>query len=151
MTEKINFVRLPWLLLFLFFLGKLIVGAAGGSYELSNRLFAMVPLTIHLCIVWGALTKAQKRQGIGSAAVTGFLIAVFAQTLILVGTVVPYTVGIETPFTNPVAIVGQSRPLTMGEILGGRIGGLVVNSIIGMLAATIGWLLGSLIPSPRHV
>lgn len=151
MTEKINFIRLPWLLLFLFFLGKLIVGAAGGSYELSNRLFAMVPLTIHLSLIWGALTKAQKGQGIGSAAVTGFLIAVFAQTLILVGTIVPYAAGIETPFTNPVAIVGESRPLAMGEILGGRIGGLVANSIIGMLAATIGWLLGSLIPSPRHV
>lgn len=149
MKEKLAFVRLPFLLLFLFFVGKLIVGAAGGSYELSNRLFAMVPLTIHLCIIWGAFSRAQRSEGIGYAAITGFLIAAFAQVLIVIGTVVPFAAGIDTPFTNPLAIVGESRPLEFGEILGARIGGLVVNSIIGMLAAGIGWLLGSLIPSAQ--
>ena len=34
MQEKISLIRFPALLLVLFFVGKLIVGAAGGSYEL---------------------------------------------------------------------------------------------------------------------
>ena len=85
--NKIGFVRLAWLLLGLFFVGKLVVTMSGGSYELSNRLFAMVPLTVHLCLIWGAMSRSVRDASVGQAFQVGVLIAAFAQVLIFSGTV----------------------------------------------------------------
>ena len=147
MKEKVDFIRLAWLLLILFFIGKLIVGAMGGSYELGTRLFAMVPLTVHLCLVWGAMTRAFRSQGIGQAVLTGMLIAVGAQALIFLGTAASYAADASTHFNHPVAIVGEDRPVGFGEAMIARTVGIVVNTIIGGVAAAIGWALGRLLPA----
>ncbi|MFQ5739857.1 MAG: hypothetical protein ACE5JX_12680 [Acidobacteriota bacterium] len=150
MSEKLVLIRLPILLILIFCVGKLIVGATGGSYELGTRLFAMVPLTVHLCLIWGALTRAYHGYGAGAAMVTGLLIALVAQILILVATSGSYLLGVETHFNNPVAMVGESRVVSFGEALAARTGGLVINGIIGAVAGLIGWALGGLLPSGRH-
>lgn len=147
MKERVQFVRLAWLLLLLFFIGKLVVNAAGGSYDLGNRLFAMVPMTVHLCLIWGAMTRAFRGQGAGSAFLTGATIAIFAQVLIFGATLVSYALDLSTPFNNPIAIVGEDRAVSFGEALGARAFGIVVNSILGGIGATIGWALGGLLPS----
>ncbi len=146
MSERISFIRLPMLLLGLFFVGKLVVGALGGSYELGNRLFAMVPLTVHLCLIWGAVGKAYRGFGAGGAAVNGMLIALFAQILIFVGTMASYLLGVETHFNHPVAIVGQDVEVSLGQAFGARLGGLVANTLIGGVSALIGCALGFLLP-----
>lgn len=146
MSDRLAFVRFPVLLLFLFFLGKLIVGALGGSYELGVRLFAMVPLTVHLALAWGAVARAFKGEKAGGAFIIGALIALAAQILIFLGTMGSYLLGVETHFSNPVAIVGEQRPVSLGEALVARSGGLVINALIGGVAALIGWTLGGLIP-----
>ena len=52
MKEKLDFVRLPILLFVIFFIGRLALGAEMGvskaSYDLSNRLFSMVILEVHV-------------------------------------------------------------------------------------------------------
>ncbi len=148
MNERLRLIRLPILLLVLFFLGKLIVGAAGGSYEASNRAFAMVPLTVHLCIVWGALSCAFYGSRAGGAALTGASIALVAQLLIILGTAGSYLLGAETAFNNPIALVGAERAVGFGEAMGLRAFGLVVNCVIAAVVALIGWALGRLIPAP---
>jgi hypothetical protein len=149
MKERIEFIRLPLLLLALFFVGKLVVGALGGSYDLGNRLFAMVPMTVHLCLIWGALTRAYRGQGVGQAAMTGASIALFAQVLIFSGTILSYVLGASTHFNDPMAIVGEARDVSLGEAAGARAFGIVVNAIIGVIAGSIGWALGGLIPSRK--
>lgn len=146
MSERISFIRLPMLLLGLFFVGKLLVGAFGGSYELGNRLFAMVPLTVHLCLIWGAVGKAYRGFGAGGAAVNGALIALFAQLLIFLGTMASYLLGVDTHFNHPVAIVGQDVEVTLGQAFTARLTGLAVNTIIGAVFALIGHVLGFLLP-----
>lgn len=145
--DKIGFVRLAWLLLGLFFVGKLVVTMAGGSYELSNRLFAMVPLTVHLCLIWGAMTRAFRGASVGQAFQVGVLIALFAQVLIFSGTVISYLMDASTAFSNPVAIVGEDRVVTMGEAVVGRGVGLIVNMVVGGVSASIGWALGKFLPA----
>ena len=86
MQDKLQFIRFPVLLLTLYFVGKLVVGVAGGSYELGIRLFAMVPLTVHLCLAWGALIRALRGGGVKDAMLTGVLITLVAQLLIFMGT-----------------------------------------------------------------
>lgn len=146
MSEKIALIRFPALLLVLFFVGKLVVGALGGSYELGNRLFAMVPLTIHMCLAWGAVSRAYQGYRFGQTLQVGILIALVAQILILFATAASYLLDVETHFSNPIAIVGEERLVPFGEAMGARLAGLVVNSIIGAIAAAIGWALGRLIP-----
>ena len=61
MREKLYFIRLPLLLVVLFFVGRLALGAAGASYEVGNRLFSMVILQAHLVLLWGAYRPALSR------------------------------------------------------------------------------------------
>jgi len=145
--ERIEFIRLAMVLLGLFFVGKLIVGATGGSYALGTRLFAMVPLTVQLCLLWGAMTRAFKGQGVGEAAKTGASIALFAQILIFTATVLSYLVGASTHFNDPMAIVGEDRPVALGEAVLARGAGILINTVIGTVAGSIGWALGALLPS----
>jgi hypothetical protein len=146
MSNKLQFIRLPLLLLLLFFIGKLVVGAAGGSYDLGNRLFAMVPMTVHLCLIWGAVGRAYRNYRIVDAVLACLMIALFAQILIFGGTVMSYLVGAQTAFNNPVAITGQPGEVSLAAAIGARTAGLIVNSIIGIVVGTIGWALGGLLP-----
>ena len=148
MKSKIEYICLAWVLLFLFFLGKLVVGFAGGSYELGNRLFAMVPMTVHLCLFFGAAARAFRGESLGYAAVCGVLIALFAQALIFTGTMGSIVLGLETAFNNPIAIFGTpSRRSRSGAPSARRAVGIVINSIIGAISGSIGWALGKLLPS----
>ena len=145
MKEKAEFVRLAWGFLLLFFIGKLVVGAMGGSYALGNRLFAMVPMAVHLCLVWGAMTRAFKGHGVGYAALVGVMIAVGGQVLIFTGTLGSIVLDIPTHFSNPVAIFGSEQEVTFVGALGARTVGVVVNGVIGAVAGSIGWLFGRLL------
>jgi hypothetical protein len=148
--ERLQFVRLALLLLGLFFVGKLIVGASGGSYALGTRLFAMVPLTVQLCLLWGAMTRAFRGRAVGEAALTGITIALFAQILIFTATIVSDLLGVSTHFNDPMAIVGADRPVPLGEAVMARGIGIVINTVIGAIAGSIGWALGALLPSREN-
>lgn len=147
MNERIQFVRLAWLLLLLFFIGKLVVSATGGSYELGVRLFAMVPMTVHLCLIWGAMARAFHGRSAGQAFMTGVTIAIFAQVLIFGATLISYALDVSTPFNNPIAIVGEDRMVSFGEAITARGVGVLVNCVLGGISATIGWALGGLLPA----
>jgi len=149
-AEKLQFVRLPLLLLILFFIGKLIVVAAGGTYELSNRLFAMVPLTVHLCLIWGAVGRAYRGYRVTDVLLASLLIALCAQILIFGGTVGSYLLGAQTAFNNPIAITGQEGDVSFTQAIGARAAGIIANSIIGMITGAIGWALGCLLPQPAR-
>lgn len=147
MKERLQFARLAFVLIGLFFVGKLIVGATGGSYALGIRLFAMVPLAAQLSLVWGAMTRAFRGRGVGEAALTGVSIELFAQILIFSATMLSYLLGVSTHFNNPIAIVGADQPVSLGEAFVARALGIVINSVIGAIMASIGWALGGLLPS----
>lgn len=146
--KGISLIRLPMLLLSLFFLGKVVLGAMGVDYSIGVRVFAMVPLTVHLCIVWGALTRVYHGFGCWGAALVGVKIAAYAQILILVGTLLSYLLGMETHFNNPQAVVGSDEAVSFGTAMGFRAFGLVANSIIGAITASIGWAMGGFLPGP---
>ena len=149
MKDRIEFIRLAIVLLVLFFIGKLVVGALGGSYDLGNRLFAMVPMTIHLALLFGAMTRAFRGEGAGSSFITGACIALVAQLLIFSGTMLSYLLGVSTHFNEPMAIVGENREVALSEAVMARAAGVVFNPILGGIAGLIGWALGGLIPSKK--
>ena len=95
------------------------------------------------------MTRAFRGEGAGSAFKTGASIALVAQILIFSGTMLYYLLGVSTHFSDPMAIVGADREVGLGEALGARTFGIVVNSIIGGVAGLIGFALGGMIPAKK--
>src|SRR5438093_12300798 len=107
MREKLYFVRLPLLLVALFFVGRLTLGAAGASYEIGNRLFSMVILQAHLALLWAAVGRRYRGYRIGEAVQAAVMIVLVSQILIWTATAVSYLAGIHTFFNDPLAITGS--------------------------------------------
>jgi hypothetical protein len=147
--EKLLFVRLPILLFVIFFIGRLALGAAMGiskeSYDISNRLFSMVILEVHVGLLWGAVGRRYQGYGIG-ASITAVVLAVLAsQILIFAGTAFSYIAGVDTFFNYPEAL-NQQAAIGFGAAMGARTITLIANCIIGAVCAAIGWALGGLLP-----
>jgi hypothetical protein len=147
--EKLLFVRLPILLFVIFFIGRLALGAAMGiskeSYDISNRLFSMVILEVHVGLLWGAVGRRYQGYGIG-ASITAVVLAVLAsQILIFAGTAFSYIAGVDTFFNYPEAL-NQQAAIGIGAAMGARTITLIANCIIGAVCAAIGWALGGLLP-----
>jgi hypothetical protein len=147
MAEKFSFVALPMVLLVIAFIGRLILGATGVSYDVANRIFSMVILQIHLALIWGALARKYKGWGIGGAAITGLLIGLISQILIFGGTAASYILGADTYFTNPLALQ-TAGPAEFGQAMMVRAQGLLINCLLSAVAAALGFALAFLIP-PR--
>jgi hypothetical protein len=151
LARAIRFVRLPWLLLLLFALGRFWLGVRGVPYApRGNAMFSVVVLTIVTAIIYGALSKRVGGFGWGGTVLVGLLIGLFAQVLVFALTVISFSGHFETSYyLNPDALnIHEGDPVTMGLILGARTGGLVVNSIIAIVAACLGRLLSALAPAP---
>jgi len=58
MKEKLDFVRLPLALVAIFFVGNLILGATGVSYDVAKRFFSIVILEAHIALLWAPVGDA---------------------------------------------------------------------------------------------
>jgi hypothetical protein len=149
--EKLQFVRLPILLFVLFFVGRLVLGAAMGvnkqSYDLSNRLFSMVILEVHVGLLWGAVGRRYRGYSIGGSIAAVVLAVAVSQILIFAGTAISYIAGINTLFNFGEALnqPGVTVPFVVAMV--SRTITFVVNCIIGVIFGAIGWVLGSLLPA----
>ena len=149
MGDKMTLIRLPILLVVIAFLGKLIGGFAGMSYETGAQVFGMVPLALHLAIVWGALGRTIYGMKLGSAVMLGLLICVAAEILIFGATFISYAAGLDTHFNNPMAVARETRAIPFGEAMLSRAIGIVVGAILGSIGASIGYALGGFVSARR--
>jgi hypothetical protein len=149
MKEKLSFVRLPILLFVIFFIGRLVLGAAMGiskeSYDVSNRLFSMVILEVHVGLLWGAVGRRYQDYRIGEAITAVVLAVLVSQILIFAGTAFSYIAGVNTFFNYPEAL-NQQTAVAFGAAMGMRTITLIANCIIGAICGAIGWALGGLLP-----
>ena len=149
MKEKLAFVRLPIVLFILFFVGRLVMGAVMGvtkeSYDLSNRLFSMVILQVHVGILWGAAGRRYQGYGIGGSATAVVLAVLVSQVLIFAGTAGSYLAGVNTFFNFPEAL-NQQAAVGFGAAMAARTTTLIANCVTGAISGAIGWALGGLVP-----
>lgn len=150
MRAMLQFLRLPFLLTLIFFIGRLVMGATGASYQAGNSVFSMVILESHLAFLWGALAR-RYGYGILGALEVGLLVALFAQILIFGATIASDLAGIETYFNNPLAIAGSPDPIGFADTVLIRAGGLVGNCAFSAVLGVLGWALGGLIPEKKPV
>jgi hypothetical protein len=149
MKEKLAFVRLPLLLVFIFFFGRLIMGAALGAnkstYDLANRAFSLVILEVQVALLWSAVGRRYRGYSIGGSVSAVLIVTVVAQILIFVATALSYQFGVDTLFNFPEAL-NSAGPVSFGEALVRRTATFITNCILVAIAGAIGWSLGDLIP-----
>lgn len=150
MREKLQFAKLPILLIVIMFVGRLILGAALGanksSYDLSNRVFSMVIFQVHVALLWAAVGRRYRGYTIGGSIAAVVLITGVSQILIFAGTALSYAAHADTLFTFPEAL-NSAVPVAFGEALVRRTATFVANCIIAAIVGAIGWTLGGLIPN----
>lgn len=145
MSEYIRFARLPFLLLVLFMVARLILGARGVPYERGTWFFSMVLLTNFAAFFFGAFSRRLRSYKWSQAMLLGLTIALGAQVLILLATMISSLAGVETYFNHPTAL-NVEESVGVGRAFLIRIFGLVVNGIINAILGLLGWLGGRLLP-----
>ena len=144
MSEYIRFARLPILLLIIFMIARLILGATGVPYE-SGTIVSMVFVSWMSAFFFGAFARRLRGYDWKQAMMLGLTIVLAAQVLIFAATLVSYLVGADTYFNHPTAL-NQTEAVSLGQALPARLGGLVANSIIGSIWGLLGWTAGKLLP-----
>ncbi len=145
MSEYIRFSRLPILLLILFMVGRFILGGTGVPYEQGTWFFSMVVLSWLSAFYFAGFSRRMLGYKWYQGMLVGATIALSAQILILLATLFSYVAGAETYFNHPTAL-NVEEAVGMGQALGIRVFGLVVNTIMASICGLLGWLGGKLIP-----
>jgi hypothetical protein len=145
MAEYLRVARLYFLLLALVTIGRWTLGFQHVPYEKATDKLSIVILTLFASIFYGAFCRRWLNFRIGQALAMGMLLAFTSQVVILLSTAASYALGLETYFNNPVALNAPGA-VPMGQALGIRLGGLVVNTIISGIAGALGWAMGALLP-----
>lgn len=147
MKQYLRVARLFMIVLAVFTLGRLAVGARGIPYERGHHIFSLVSMTLIASAIYGGFCRQWRGYGVARAMGLGLTIGLLSQVVILLATVLSYAFHVDTYFVNPEAL-NSPVSLSFGAALVSRIGGLVVNSVMSGLAAAIGWVMGKTLPEP---
>jgi hypothetical protein len=148
----LRFVRLPLLLLVIYAVARFMLGVNGVPYApRGNAMFSIVGLTIISCVYFGAMSRKVGGFGWGGTALIGATIGLFSQILIFLATWLSYAAAIETSYFRhwDALNVPEGTVVPLAAALATRAGGLVVGTILSVIVALIGRLLGALAPTPN--
>ena len=116
-------------------------------YERGTGVLSIVTLTLFASLLSTAFLRRWLGWRLPQAAGFAMYMAVVSQIVILLSTAVSYGFGIDSYFSNPMALNRQADPIAFGAAMGLRAGGLVVNTLLNAIAGALGWALGGLLPS----
>ncbi len=136
-----------WLLA-LFTIGRWAISFSGMDYARATWIFSLVPLSLIASAHHAAFARAFQGYGIKDALVLGGLIGVVTQIVIFASTVASYALGLSTLWNSPAAL-NQAAAVPMGAAMLARTGGLVVNTILNVIAAAIGFAMGGSLKPAR--
>ena len=148
----LQFVRLPFVLLFLFAVGRFSLGAAGVPYApRGNAVFSIVGLTFVSSFYFGALSRKVGGFGWGGTLLVGYSLGLFGQILIFTATLLSFAMNIETSYFRhwDALNVAEGTVVPMAAALRTRLGALLVGPLIAIVPALIGRLLSLLAPQPQ--
>jgi hypothetical protein len=146
--ENLQAIRFYLVLLLIFTIGRWSLGLAGVPYDAAHQVFSLVILTITSSLYYGLLTRGFLGGGIKRALALGAMLAIASQLVILVSTALSYMLGMDTYFNYPRALnVTEAVPFGAAMLI--RIQGLVVNTILNVIAAAIGYGIAKVGPSAR--
>jgi hypothetical protein len=146
MSENLKLARPFMVVVLIFTVGRWLMGPAFHvPYERGHHVLSLVTMTWMAAAFYGAFTRKWQGFTVGRAALMGATLGLIAQVAIVVATALTYLVGVDTYFNHPTALNVQAA-IPMGEAMGRRLGGLVVNTLISGILGALGWFLGGLLP-----
>lgn len=145
MARMPSLAGLFFVLLGIFTVGRWLMGTSGVPYEAGTAVFSLVTLTGYSAFFYGAFCRRWLGFRATQAMSLAALMAVTAQVVILLATVLSYTLGVETYFNHPRALNAPAA-LTLAQALPVRLSGLVANTITAGIVGALGWALGALLP-----
>ena len=151
MAEYFKLARVYLVLLALLTIGRFVLGNVSGvPFEKGSDKMSIVIVTIVSSILYAAFARGFLGYRMWDAVKLAMFLALCSQVVILLATVLSYLAGIRSYFNHPTALSGQPADavITLGQALGIRLGGLVVNTLLNGIVGAIGWALGGLFP-PR--
>ncbi len=150
MKEYLRVARLYLIVLAVFTVGRLVVGARGVPYDRGHDVFSLVTMSILAAVFYGAFCRRWRGYTVTKAMGIGATLAFFAQVVILVITVFSYAFHVDTYFVNPRAVAGPDAvgPISFGAAVLSRVGGMVVNVAMCAVSAALGWVMGATLPEP---
>jgi len=148
-SKVLRFVRLAFLLLVIFAVGRFGLGMAGVPYApRGNAMFSIFGLTLISSFYFGALSKRLGGFSWGGSLLVGYTIGMWAQILIFLATLLSYVMGIETSYFRhwDALNVPEGTVVPMATAMMTRVGGLVIGPIVATVAAAIGRACSALAP-----
>jgi uncharacterized membrane protein (DUF485 family) len=152
LREYFRLARPFLVLLALFAVGRWAVGVGGLDYTKGHHIFSLVTLTLLGTIFYAAFARRWLGYPIMRSVGLGMTLMFCTQVVILVLTAVSYMLGMNTYFNHPTALNAEG-PVAFGPAMGGRVGGLVANTLFAGIAAALGWFFGGVLPdtpAPRR-
>lgn len=145
MSEHFRLLRFYFWLLALFTLGRWGLSLGGVEYAKAHQVFSLVTLSLIAAAHHAAFARAFAGYNLKRAVVLGALVGLSTQVVIFVSTALSYVLGLNTFFNTPAAL-NSPEPVAFGAALAARAGGLVVNTILNVIAALIGYAMGGALP-----
>jgi hypothetical protein len=147
LNEYLRLARPFFVMLGIVAVGRWLQGTAFGvPYEKGTHVFSIVTLCLFASLFSALFLRAWLGWRLSRAAGFAMFMALAAQVVILLSTVASYLLGVPSYFSHPTAL-NQPEAVGVGQALGIRAGGLVVNVILNGIAGALGWALGGLLPS----
>ena len=145
LREYFRLARPFLVLLAIFALGRWVMGVRGVDYSKGHHVFSLVTLTLIASGFYAAFARRWLAYPIMRSVGLGMTLGFCAQLVIFVLTAVSYILGMDTYFNHPTALNAQG-PVDFGTAMGGRVGGLIANTLFTGIAAALGWFVGGVLP-----
>lgn len=141
MNRHLGLMSFYFKLLALFTVGRWAVSFSAMPYAQATMIFSLVPLAVVASAHHAAFARAFSGYGLKDAMALGALIGLVTQIVILVSTALSYGLGLHTLWNAPTAL-NQTAEVSFGAAMVARATGLVVNTILNVIAASIGYSMG---------
>ena len=145
MAENLKVLRFYFVLLAIFTIGRWALSLGGAEYAATHQVFSLVILTNISVLYYAFITRRFLTGGLKRAVILGVTAAFVPQLVILISTAVSYMAGMDTFWNAPTAL-NQEATVSLGQAMGIRVGGLVVNCIINAIVACIGYGIAAVVP-----
>lgn len=148
MAKQLRLMGFYFWLLGLFTVGRWAISFSGMDYARATWIFSLVPLALIASVHHAAFARALQGYSVKDAVVLGALIGFVTQVVIFASTALSYGLGLSTLWNSPTAL-NQTAAVPFASAMIARVGGMVVNTILNVVAALIGYAMGGSIKTSR--
>jgi len=142
MARHLKLMGFYFWLLGLFTIGRWVMSFTSTDYARATWIFSLVPLALIASAHHAAFARALQGYSLKDAAVLGALIGFVTQVVIFVSTALSYGLGLSTLWNSPAAL-NQAAAVPFGAAMMARVIGMVVNTILNVMAALVGYAMGA--------